>query len=185
MHKTFIYKILFTYIVFSFFNFLSAENIGSNSGYKIPRFLSLKSDETNLRIGASLDYPIILRYNHKNIPIMIIEENEKWRKIIDIENNEGWIHKDLIKGDRYAIINQPYTSNTHILDKPEGKVVGEIGKRNIVKIKKCLSDWCLINYNQINGWINKENLWGVFKSEEINVPSYQKIINFIWQLNLW
>ena len=184
MYKIFIFKTFIIYLMFCFLSLSKAENVGSNTGYKIPRFVSLKSEATNLRIGASLNYPIILRYNHKNMPIKIIEENDKWRKILDIENNQGWIHKDLIKGDRYAIINQPYASNTKILDKPKGKIIGEIGKRNIVKIKRCISKWCLIDYKKNTGWINKKNLWGVIENEEINVPFYQIISNLIWKLNI-
>ena len=37
-----------------------AENIGSDSGYKVPRFVTLKSDKVNLRVGSSTNYPIKL-----------------------------------------------------------------------------------------------------------------------------
>ena len=42
--------------------YASAESIGSSTGYKLPRFVSIKSDESNLRLGANLDYPIKLKY---------------------------------------------------------------------------------------------------------------------------
>ena len=31
--------------------------------------------------------------------------------------------------------------------------------------------------------VNKENLWGVYKDEKINVPFYQPLLNKIWNVN--
>ena len=162
---------------------LFAKNIGSDTGYKIPRFVSLKSNDVNLRIGSSTNYPIILKYTIKAMPVEIIDEYQVWRKINDIEGNQGWIHKTLIQGDRYAIINQQYNSSVQIYSIPKGNKIGKIGKFNIVKINTCLLKWCQINYKQFKGWVNKENLWGVYKDEKINVPFYQTIINQLWKIN--
>ena len=82
-----------------FHNTSYSNEIGQVTGYQIPRFVSLKSDEVNLRIGSSTNYPIILKYVTKNMPIEIIDEYERWRKIRDIKGNEGWILSDLLKGD--------------------------------------------------------------------------------------
>ena len=52
-------------------------------------------------------------------------------KIIDFDGNQGWLHKILIKGDRFAITNQNYISPLQIKNKPQGRVIGTIGKNNI------------------------------------------------------
>ena len=167
------------YVSFNLF----AENIGSDTGYKIPRFVSLKSNDVNLRIGSSTNYPIILKYTMKALPVEIIDEYQVWRKINDREGNQGWIHKTLIQGDRYAIINQQYNSSVQIYSKPKGHIIGEIGEYNIVKIKICLNQWCKINYKKNSGWINKKYLWGVYNDEKINVSFYQPLINQFWKMN--
>ena len=177
------FKFLF-FCCLSFFCYnLFAENIGSDTGYKIPRFVSLKSNNVNLRVGSSTNYPIILNYTKEALPVEIIDEYLVWRKINDIEGNEGWIHKTLLKGDRFAIINQVYQSSVHVYSKPKGKKIGEVGKYNIVKISTCLDQWCKVNFKKYKGWINKEYLWGVYKDEKINVPFYQTLINQIWKIN--
>ena len=38
------------------------ETLGIETGLKIPRFVSLKSSNSNLRVGPSENYPIILKY---------------------------------------------------------------------------------------------------------------------------
>ena len=176
------YILIFIIIFFCNFN-LYAENIGDTTGYKLPRFVSLKSNDVNLRIGSSTNYPIYLKYISINLPVEIIEEYKVWRKIIDIDGNSGWIHKNLLKGNRYAIINKNNIANSKLYKKPNGNVIGEIGNFNIVKINVCLNDWCKVKFNQYKAWILKDNLWGVYKDELLNVPFYQPIINKIWKIN--
>ena len=125
-------KLFIIFLLLSATFSVEAINIRSERGYKIPRFVSLKSDDVNLRIGASTNYPIILKYITKNLPIKILEEHGSWRKIIYIKKNQGWIHKSLLKGDRYGIINRAYDANLQIFNKPKGNKIGEIGKNNIV-----------------------------------------------------
>ena len=50
-----------------------SNEIGQVTKYKIPRFVSLKSDDVNLRIGSSTNYPIILKYVTKNMPVEITD----------------------------------------------------------------------------------------------------------------
>ena len=172
----------FAFLLIINFNFVNAESLGQSTGYKLPRYVSLKSDKSNLRIGAKKDYPIILTYVLENFPIEIIDEYKQWRKIQDIEGNYGWMHESLFQGDRYGIIKSLHSEPSQIYIKPEGSVIWKIGNRNIVKINKCLKTWCHINYNKKKGWINKINIWGVYKDEEFNIPFYQAIINLYWKI---
>tara|TARA_B110000116_G_scaffold223471_1_gene202671 strand:+ start:3237 stop:3803 length:567 start_codon:yes stop_codon:yes gene_type:complete len=176
---------LILYLLFITFSYtqINAKDVGSNTGLKVPRFVTLKSDDVNLRVGSSTNYPLILKYTTKNLPLQVTEEYQYWRKIIDINGNVGWIHKNLLKGERHAIIKESEFL-IKIYSKPNGKLIGEIGQFNIVKINICLPYWCKINYKNINGWIVKKKLWGVFENEKINIPFYQPVINQIWRLNL-
>ena len=165
-------------------SFTSAETLGNDTGFKIPRFVSLKSDNSNLRVGPSENYPIILRYIVANIPVEIVDEYKDWRKINDYNGNKGWLHKSLIKGKRFAIVNTPYQEGLQVFNKPKGNKIGEIGKKNVLEVKTCLMNWCKIKYEKNAGWINKLNLWGVYEKEIINIPFYQPVINLIWRINL-
>ena len=165
-------------------SFTSAKTLGNDTGLKIPRFVSLKSDNSNLRVGPSKNYPIKLRYIVANTPVEIIDEYQDWRKINDYEGNEGWLHKSLIKGKRFAIVNTPYQEGLQVFNNPKGNNIGKIGKKNILEIKTCLMHWCKIKYRKNTGWVNKLNLWGVYEKEIINIPFYQPIINIIWGTNL-
>ena len=173
---------LFLFLLMITTNYSIAENLGQSTGYKLPRFVSTKSDESNLRVGANLDYPILLTYKVENFPLKIIDEYEIWRKVIDIDGNQGWMHKSLLQSNRYGIIKTAHEQAVQVYNKPEGSIVGKIGNRNIVKINKCFNLWCHISLNNQQGWINKINVWGVYKNENFNIPFYQFIINLYWKI---
>ena len=168
-------------IILLFTNQIYAENIGKTTGFKIPRFVSLKSSDVNLRVGPSENYPKILNYKQKNLPIEIIKEHAGWRQIQDIDGNSGWILGSLLKGDRYGIIISNSNEESKLFNFPKGTQIGSIGKNNIVKIKKCLTQWCLIQYKKIEGWIKKENIWGVYKNEIYKINFTQPLIEIYWK----
>ena len=179
MEKIFIICLILINTSFTF-----AETLGNETGLKIPRFVSLKSDNSNLRVGPSENYPVKLKYIVANMPVEIIDEYKNWRKIKDYEENEGWIHKNLIKGKRFTIVNTPYQEGLQVFIKPKGNNIGKIGKKNVLEVKTCLMNWCKIKYGKNTGWVNKLNLWGIYDNETINIPFYQPIINLIWRINL-
>ena len=55
-------------------------------------FLTLRNDKVNLRQGPSFEYPIKLFYKKKYLPVLVQDRFENFRKIIDHENNSGWVH---------------------------------------------------------------------------------------------
>ena len=178
-----IFAYFLTFVILIYFFPANSQSLGQSTGLKIPRYVSLKSNDSNIRIGSSKNYPIILKYILKNIPLEITDEYGNWRKVIDFEKNEGWLHSSLIKAERFGIIFSPYEESVQVLKKPEGRVIGKIGKRNVVKIERCLKKWCLISINKNKGWISKINLWGVYEDEIINIPFYQPLTNQLWKLN--
>ena len=159
-------------------------NLGSETGYNLPRYVSLKSNDVNLRVGPSINYPIIIKYIKQNYPIKIIEEYKDWRQVIDINNNNGWVHKSLIKGERNGIIATKKKSNLKIYNTQDGKIVGEITPGSLISLDKCRIDWCLISDNSNHhhkGWIEKENIWGVDKNETFNLSFFQTFYDYFFK----
>tara|TARA_B110000438_G_C15451397_1_gene494812 strand:- start:48 stop:506 length:459 start_codon:yes stop_codon:yes gene_type:complete len=126
------------------------------------KFLSLKNNEVNLRQGPSYEYPIKFIYKKKYLPLKILDKSGNWIKIIDFENNSGWLHSTQVSKKKTAICKKKhsilYTKAT-IFSKPVAKL--EIGR--LVLINKCKKEWCKITSGNFEGWINKNFLWGKFK----------------------
>ena len=136
-----------------FFNF---GYLFSNEEY----FLTLRNEKVNLRQGPSFDYPVKIFYKKKFLPVLIQDRSENFRKIMDHENNTGWIHISqlskkkaaIVIDDKLILFNSPtiYSNPLAILK-----------KGRLVKIKKCKNDWCKVITGDFNGWVKKESLWGL------------------------
>ena len=151
--------------------------IGVETGLKLPRYVSLKSDESNLRVGPSKNYPIILVYSVANFPIKIIDEFEDWRKIIDFQDNIGWVHRSLIKAERNGIVISESEKKVIVFNSIESKKIGEIEKGSIVLISKCKVDKCKISNDNYSGWIKKKYIWGIDQEEKFNINLLQTFVD--------
>ena len=144
-------KILIIFLSLFFFSITGAEEI----------FLSLKKNKVNVRYGPSLESPIKYIYKKINLPIKQIDKKENWRRIIDLKNNSGWIHKSQLKS-----INSVIPLKDKILFKKPSlfsKPIAQIKKGRILVIKKCENNWCKVKSAKFNGWVQTDNIWGSIK----------------------
>ena len=155
---------------------------GPVTNLQLPRFVSLKSNDVNLRVGPSVNYPIELKYTQNNLPVEIIDEFDVWRKIKDSENNIGWLHKSLIKGDRFVLTVDKKNVTKIIYNRPNGNQIGIVEKNNILSLESCLKNWCLVSHQKIRGWLSKEFIWGVYETEVYNKSFFQPLINQYWKI---
>jgi len=147
-------KIIFFLLIFLFssFELLQAKN---------DDFLTLRYDKVNLRQGPGKDYPIKIFYKKKFLPVQIIDKSDNFRKIIDHENNSGWIHVSQLTKKKAAIV----TSNELIMFKSNtiySNPIVILKKGRLVKIDKCKLSWCRVRSEDFKGWIKNDELWGLF-----------------------
>ena len=142
-------KIFLLFFTISFFSISSAQDI----------FLSLKKDKVNVRYGPSFKFPIKYVYNKVNLPVKQIDKKENWRRVVDLKNNSGWIHRSQLKPVNSIIPTQDKIlfKNPSSLSKPLAK----IEKGRVLIIKKCEKNWCKIKSNKFKGWIKTNNVWGL------------------------
>ena len=181
-----LYKIISMQIIIAFisiiiFSQICNAEIGKETGLKIPRYISLKSNDANIRVGPSKNYPIEIKFIKKNYPLKVLEEYEDWRKVEDFQKNFGWIHKSLISGNRTGILLSNDNKTIKLLNTLNGNVIGEIGSGNIVFLEKCKIDWCLVSFGDYKGWIDKKNIWGVKEKEIIKINFFQRFEDLYWK----
>ena len=68
------------------------------SGLPLPRFVSLKASQANLRIGPGTTYPVEWTYVKRGLPLEIIQEYDNWRRVRDADGTEGWVSQALLSG---------------------------------------------------------------------------------------
>ena len=130
-----------------------------NSYAKTEYYLTLRNEKVNLRQGPSLDHPVKLVYKKKFLPVLVIDRSYNFRKIIDHENNSGWIHVSQLSKKKAALNNQ---ESSIIFQKPSkySKPLAVVEKGRLFLVKKCKNGWCKIKTENYSGWIMKQNLKG-------------------------
>ena len=144
-------KVLFFFYFFIFFISINC----ANAEY----YLTLRNEKVNLRQGPSLDHPIKLIYKKKFLPVLVLDKSYNFRKIIDHENNSGWIHISQLSKKRAALNDK---ENSIVFKKPSkySKPIALVEKGRLLIIKKCKKNWCKINSEEFVGWVEIKNLKG-------------------------
>lgn len=140
---------------------VQAKTAIKGSGLPIPRFVMTKAGKVNLRAGPGNQYPTRTVYNRKGVPLMVVAEFDFWRKVKDIDGQEGWIHKTLLANtnvvwvscDLATLISDPTDPNTVLL-KAEKGVEGEF-------LRDIKGNYAKVRFANQKGWMLMEHVWGV------------------------
>ncbi len=137
---------------------------GSVTNLPIPRYVSLKAKEGNVRRGPSLAHKIDWVFTRRNMPVIIVAEYGNWRRVEDRDGAGGWIHYSLLSGARTVIVE---TDLTGLKIKPEDnaaiRAYAEAGV--VARLNQCNLDWCRITASGQKGWVRKTDVWGVGPDE--------------------
>lgn len=136
---------------------------GSVTGLPIPRFVSLKNGEVNVRTGPGDNHPIAWVYKRKGLPVEITAEFEQWRRIRDKDGEGGWVHKSMVSSKRRAIFTAAATLSEN---ENGGNAVINAGAGVQADMLKCSLSSCLLDIENHKGWTEKKNIWGVYASEK-------------------
>ncbi|WP_438990778.1 SH3 domain-containing protein [Lentibacter sp.] len=138
---------------------------GSATNLPIPRFVSIKSDECNVRRGPSLSHKIDWVFTRKGMPVEITAEYGHWRRVRDRDGVGGWVHYSLLSGSRNVIIDEDMLA-LNIRPNPDAQISARLESGVIARLMECNADWCRLSAGGYKGWARKTALWGV-KPDEI------------------
>jgi len=139
-----------------------------SNGLPLPRFVSLRSDEVNLRTGPGVRYPVDWIFTRRDLPVEVIAEFETWRKIRDWQGTEGWVHQSMLQTRRMVVI---IGSQRRLRAEPDEKAVSlALVDPNVTgRLLGCprAKPYCRVDIDNIQGWLKRDEFWGVYQSEFI------------------
>ena len=146
----------------------AAEEGPQATGLPLPRFVSLRADEVNMRTGPGVRYPVDWVYKRKTMPLEVIAEFGTWRKVRDIQGTQGWIHQSMLSNSRWVTI----TGQTRTLRrKPDSQAaaVARIEPGAMALLQECPEDtgWCRLTSGGYEGWLRRVEFWGIYPRETI------------------
>ena len=138
---------------------------GGKTGFPVPRFASLRSDDVNMRTGPGTRYPIEWQFTHKGLPVEITAEYDIWRKVRDPEGAEGWVHKSALTGKRAAIITGTMPRELRDGEDDTSVSLAHLEPGAVGQLLGCGKEWCKVKFSDIKGHLKKTDFWGAYPNE--------------------
>lgn len=142
---------------------LAETTLGTVTNLPVPRYVSIKSGEANVRRGPSLTHRIDWVFQQRHLPVEVTAEYGHWRRIRDREGAGGWVHYSLLSGARYVQVIDETT--LHRAPDTGERVVARAEVGAVARLGDCGPTWCEISSGRISGWAPKAALWGVGPEE--------------------
>lgn len=152
--------------------------VGPSSGLPLPRYVSVRNAPTNVRVGPGTQYEIAFTFIQAGVPVEIVQEFDTWRKIRDVEGDEGWVHQNLVVGERTALVAPWQAGGDPIALRaargPNAGVRAWLGPKMLVSVRSCDGAACEIRLTHARpeggtatyqGFVAQNTLWGVYEGE--------------------
>src|SRR5215470_6757535 len=144
----------------------AADSLGSETKLPIPRFVSLRSAEVNLRTGPGTNYPVDWVFVRRELPVEIIAEFDVWRKIRDWQGTVGWVHQSMLDGRRTARVTGA-DRDLRSEATEDASIVARLAPGVIGRLLECEAAWCRIDADGYRGWLKRDEFWGTYPDEKV------------------
>jgi len=138
---------------------------GPVTNLPMPRFVSLKAAEGNVRRGPSLSHRIDWVFKRRDMPLEITAEHGHWRRVRDRDGQGGWVHYSLLSGVRTVVIESDLLA-LYVEPNDQTRITAYLELGVVARMGTCDLTWCWIKVDGHQGWAQKTALWGV-KPDEI------------------
>jgi len=140
----------------------------TTSGLPLPRFVTLRAVEVNLRAGPGTRYPVEWIYKKRGLPVEVVAEFDTWRKIRDWQGTQGWVHQGMLSGQRAVIVRTPKEFLRTTGDET-ARALAQVENGVVGIIDQCPTQalWCQIRIDSFQGWLPRASVWGLYPHETI------------------
>ena len=153
---------------------------GRVTGLPVPRFVSFKASAVNLRVGPGRKYSVAWLYKKRGLPVEVIQEFDRWRRVRDAEGTTGWVLHSLLSSRRTALIapwDREADESGNIIKasfhegkrrgRAEASTTAKMQAGLLVDIISCDKNWCELEAGNTSAWLQQEKLWGAYPGEKI------------------
>ncbi len=134
------------------------------SGLPVPRYVTLKFNEVNMRAGPGREYPVLWRYNKSGLPLLVEAEFGIWRKVVDHEGTNGWMRGSVLSLRRMALVTDG-SAKVYATGNDTGHVIAIAERNALLELQSCPANMCKVASDSMRGWIKRDSIWGVLPTE--------------------
>jgi len=132
----------------------------------LPRFVSLRTDEVNVRAGPGFQYPVTAIYHRDGLPVEIIGEFDVWRQLDLPDGGTGWVHEATLRARRGFYITAP-TATLYAAPSDSAGTVATLrqGVSGVLLSCAAESPYCKATIQGNTGYLKRTDFWGTRADE--------------------
>lgn len=131
----------------------------SFSSASAAEYVSVTGDNVNVRTGAGTNYEVSMEL-FEGYPLKVIDTQGEWLKIVDFENDSGWIHQSLVTEGNTVIVNGNKNVNMRAEPSTESTIVASVDRGVVMTKLESQGKWQKLKHaTGLVGWIYKPLLW--------------------------
>jgi len=122
-------------------------------------FVSVKGDNVNVRTGAGTNYEVSMEL-FEGHPLKVVSTQGDWYRVVDFENDSGWIHRSLVTDGNTVIVNGNKNVNMRAEASTNSSIVATVDRGVVMTVLETQGKWAKLKHSSgLIGWIYKPLLW--------------------------
>lgn len=126
------------------------------------RMVSIVPDKINMRSGPGEQYAVLWELR-QGYPLRVIGSKGKWLKVIDFEQDVGWVYEPLVGKTAHLVVKGNKKKRINIRSGPGTKyrIIGQADYGVVFKTIERGKGWVKVMHdNGLTGWVKRSLLWG-------------------------
>ncbi len=129
------------------------------SGAFCAEYVSVKGDNVNVRTGAGTNYEVSMEL-FQGYPLKVVSTQGEWLKIVDFENDSGWIHQSLVTEGNTVIVNGNKSVNMRAEPSTSSAIIATVDRGVVLTRLETQGKWLKLKHSTgLIGWIYQPLLW--------------------------
>ncbi|MFH2122190.1 MAG: SH3 domain-containing protein [Pseudomonadota bacterium] len=121
--------------------------------------VSIIREGINIRSGPSTRSPVKWKVD-KGFPLKVIGSKGKWYKVLDFENDEGWVYAPLTTRKAHLVVKKPVI-NIRSGPGPNYRIVTQAKHGVVFQTLTEVKGWVKVRHESgVTGWVARRLLWG-------------------------
>lgn len=126
-----------------------------------PSYMSLAQNKVYLREGPSYQHRVLWVYQRKGLPVRVLQSYDIWRRIEAPDGTVGWISRVMLTDRRTVVVTSRRAAPIRDGAGAGAHVIAFAQHGVVAKLEACKAVACKVSADGTEGWIAKQNIWGV------------------------
>lgn len=121
--------------------------------------VTVKKNNVNVRSGPGTEFPVAMEL-FKGYPLQVMEKKGDWLRIIDFEDDRGWIYAPLVVSGSTVIVKGNKSINMRSNPNTKASIVATVDRGVVLTKLATKGKWVKVSHSQgAIGWIYSPLLW--------------------------